>query len=109
MTRAADILKLTPAGLHCEAGDFHVDPVRKVARAVITHGHSDHARAGHEAVLATKETLAVMAARYGDKYTAAPQAARFGETNTLGAARRISSLVRGRSRRMMEPEAAADA
>lgn len=85
--RAAEILTLRPAGLYCPAGDFHVDPVRKVARAVITHGHSDHARAGHEAVLATKETLAVMAARYGDKYTAAPQAARFGETNTLGAAR----------------------
>lgn len=85
--RAAEILKLTPAGLYCEAGDFYVDPVRKVARAVITHGHSDHARAGHEAVLATKETLAVMAARYGEKYTTAPQTARYGETIELGTAR----------------------
>lgn len=85
--RASDVLKLTPAGLYCEAGDFYVDPVRKVARAVITHGHSDHARAGHEAVLATKETLAVMAARYGEKHTTAPQTARYGETIELGAAR----------------------
>jgi putative mRNA 3-end processing factor len=85
--RAADILKLTPAGLYCEAGDFYVDPVRKVARAVITHGHSDHARAGHGTVLATKETLAVMAERYGEKFAGATQAARFGETLTLGEAR----------------------
>lgn len=87
MTRAADILKLTPAGLYCEAGDFHIDPLRKTPRAVITHGHSDHARAGHTAVLATKETLAVMAARYGDKFAAEPQATRLGETITLGDAR----------------------
>ena len=85
--RAADVLKLTPAGLYCEAGDFHIDPVRNVPRAVITHGHSDHARAGHEAVTATKETLAVMAARYGANFARARQAARFGETLSLGDAR----------------------
>ena len=85
--RAADLLKLTPAGLYCEAGDFYVDPLRKVSRAVITHGHSDHARSGHEAVLATAETLAVMSVRYGEKFTASPQAMRFGETVALGEAR----------------------
>lgn len=84
--RNADVLRLTPAGLYCEAGDFYVDPLRKVSRAVITHGHSDHARSGHEAVLATAETLAVMAARYGDKFTQSRQPARFGETFTLGTA-----------------------
>ncbi|HLY80620.1 MAG TPA: DNA ligase-associated DEXH box helicase, partial [Caulobacteraceae bacterium] len=39
-----------PAGLYCPPGDFYIDPVRPVARAVVTHGHADHARAGHEAV-----------------------------------------------------------
>ena len=87
MTRAAGILKLTPAGLYCEAGDFYVDPLRKVARAVITHGHSDHARSGHEAVLATAETLAVMAARYGERFAGARQAMKFGDPITLGSAR----------------------
>ena len=58
-------LKVTPAGLWCEPGDFHVDPTRAVHRAVITHGHSDHARAGHDAVLATAGTLAIMRARLG--------------------------------------------
>lgn len=86
MTRAAEILTLTPAGLYCEAGDFYVDPMRKVPRAVITHGHSDHARSGHDAALATGETLAVMAARYGDKFVGTRQHMRLGETIALGGA-----------------------
>lgn len=84
MTRAADILRLTPAGLYCEAGDFYIDALRRVPRALVTHGHSDHARAGHEAVLATKETLAVMAARYGESFCGTRQTARYGEAITLG-------------------------
>jgi putative mRNA 3-end processing factor len=85
--RAADILKLTPAGLYCETGDFYVDPTRAVNRAVITHGHSDHARAGHGAVLATKETLAIMEERYGERFAGATQAVRYGELLKLGDAR----------------------
>lgn len=57
-----------PAGLYCPPGDFYVDPVRPVERALITHGHSDHARSGHEKVLATKETLDIMAIRYGGDF-----------------------------------------
>jgi putative mRNA 3-end processing factor len=56
-------LCVTPAGLFCEPGGFYVDPQRAVDRAVITHGHSDHARPGHERVLATSETLAIMRER----------------------------------------------
>ncbi|MCC9655519.1 ligase-associated DNA damage response exonuclease [Rhodopirellula halodulae] len=40
------LLETTPAGLHCPIGGFYIDPVRPVDRAVITHGHSDHARWG---------------------------------------------------------------
>ncbi|HVJ78821.1 MAG TPA: ligase-associated DNA damage response exonuclease [Hyphomicrobium sp.] len=54
------------AGLYCEPGDFYIDPHRSVERAVITHGHSDHARSGHGAVLATHETIEIMKVRYGD-------------------------------------------
>ncbi|BAK65783.1 putative exonuclease [Sphingobium sp. SYK-6] len=43
---SADLVQLRPEGLYCPAGDFHIDPWRPVARAVITHGHSDHARTG---------------------------------------------------------------
>ena len=55
--RPEDILFPTPAGVYCKIGGFHIDPTRPVDKAVITHGHSDHARAGHGAVLATQETL----------------------------------------------------
>ena len=57
LARATDLLTRTPQGLYCPLGDFHVDPIRPVPRALITHGHSDHARAGHGRVLATAETL----------------------------------------------------
>jgi putative mRNA 3-end processing factor len=59
-------MRVTPQGLYCEPGDFFVDPPRAVDRAVITHGHSDHARPDHGAVLATAETLAIMRARMGE-------------------------------------------
>src|SRR4051812_12023913 len=55
----------TEHGLYCEPGQFHIDPHRPVERAVITHGHGDHARSGHGAVLATPETIAIMKVRYG--------------------------------------------
>lgn len=61
-------------------GDFYVDPVRPVGRALITHGHSDHARAGHAHVLATRQTLDIMAIRYGADFAGSSQAAGFGET-----------------------------
>ena len=54
-----------PSGLHCVPGDFYIDPSAAVSRAVITHGHSDHARPGHDAVLATADTLAIMRLRLG--------------------------------------------
>jgi putative mRNA 3-end processing factor len=60
-------LKVTPSGLFCEPGGFYVDPLRSVDRAVITHAHSDHARPGHRAVLASEATLALMRTRMGDE------------------------------------------
>ena len=47
MTDPTPVLTLTPRGLYCPAGGFHVDPWRPVATAVVTHGHADHARWGH--------------------------------------------------------------
>jgi putative mRNA 3-end processing factor len=80
VTGPTSLLRPTRAGLCCVPGDFVIDPVRPVARAVITHGHGDHARPGHRAVLATAETLAIMAARYGDDFAETAQTARYGET-----------------------------
>ena len=82
--RDEDVLCSTSAGLWSRAGGFHIDPTRAVERALITHGHSDHARAGHGAVLATRETLRIMAARYGDEFAGTTQAATLGEAMRIG-------------------------
>jgi putative mRNA 3-end processing factor len=68
-------LKVTPAGLFCEPGGFFIDPTRAVDRAIISHGHSDHARPGHAHVLATRETLAIMTQRMGEGRAGATQQA----------------------------------
>jgi putative mRNA 3-end processing factor len=83
--RPEDILLPTPAGLCCKPGSFHIDPIRPVDKAIITHGHSDHARAGHGSVLATQETLDLMRLRYGDGFAGAVQALRYGERLGIGA------------------------
>ena len=82
--RPRDLLVSTPTGLCCRPGGFHIDPLRPVDKALITHGHSDHARPGHGAVLATQETLDLMRLRYGDDFAGSTQAVRYGETITLG-------------------------
>jgi putative mRNA 3-end processing factor len=82
--RPSDLLIPTPAGLYCPLADVHVDPVRPVERALITHAHSDHARAGHGSVLATAQTLAIMAARYGEDFCRERQMAILGQTIDLG-------------------------
>lgn len=69
-----------PEGLYCAPGDFFIDPVRPVARAVITHGHADHARAGHGVVLATQATLDIMRVRYGEGFAGTSRALAYGET-----------------------------
>lgn len=58
--------------------DAYIDPPQPRARAIITHGHSDHARAGHGAVLATPDTIAIMQARYGPDCAGSFQALAFG-------------------------------
>ena len=59
--------------------DVYVDPPLPRARAIITHGHADHARAGHGAVLATADTIAVMQERYGPDCAGSFQAVAYGE------------------------------
>ncbi|MCC7281621.1 MAG: ligase-associated DNA damage response exonuclease [Acetobacteraceae bacterium] len=75
-------LQPRPEGIFCAPGEFWIDPARAVPRAVITHAHSDHARGGHGAVLATPETLEFMRIRLGDGLAAQP--ARYGEAIAMG-------------------------
>jgi putative mRNA 3-end processing factor len=68
-------------GLYIPAADAWIDPAVPRPRALVTHGHADHARGGHGHVLATPETLAIMAARYGPQNG---QPIAYGETIRLG-------------------------
>jgi putative mRNA 3-end processing factor len=70
-------LKILPNGIF-------IDPPQPVDRAIITHGHADHARSGHGAVLATPDTIAIMKTRYGEDAAGSWQELPFGETIAIG-------------------------
>ena len=78
---SSDLLTFTDRGIYCPLGDFYIDPWRPVDRALITHGHADHARPGHGAYLATKAAAPVMHHRLGDIPL---DTIRFGETRQIG-------------------------
>jgi putative mRNA 3-end processing factor len=59
------LLEVTESGLYCERGDFHVDPWRRVPRAIITHAHADHARPGCDRYLCAASGKTVLRARIG--------------------------------------------
>ena len=62
-----DLVVSTPEGLFCPPGDFHIDPWRPVPRAVITHGHGDHARTGMGTYHVAAEGLPVLQWRLGEQ------------------------------------------
>ena len=62
---AALLIESTSHGLYCEAGDFFIDPWAPVDRAVITHAHADHARAGSEAYLTAEPGMGLLRERLG--------------------------------------------
>lgn len=74
------LLSFTDRGIYCPAGDFYIDPWRPVDRALITHGHADHARSGHRHYLATQAAAPVMRHRLGD---ISLETVAFGETRTI--------------------------
>jgi len=78
------LLEFTDEGIFCPAAGVHIDPWRPVARALITHGHSDHARWGHKAYLCTREAAPVIRYRLGD---IALETVEFGETREIGGVR----------------------
>lgn len=59
------LLEPRPEGLYCPAADLFIDPHRRVKKAIITHGHADHARRGHKAVLTSVSGTSIVAHRIG--------------------------------------------
>ncbi|MEL6118886.1 MAG: ligase-associated DNA damage response exonuclease [Pseudomonadota bacterium] len=77
------VLEFKPQGIYCAAGDFFIDPWRPVDRALITHGHSDHARPGHTRYLSTDIAAPVMHHRLGQITL---DTVAYGETRRIGGA-----------------------
>jgi putative mRNA 3-end processing factor len=87
MIHPREWMEARPGGLYCKPGGFFIDPTRKVPLAVITHGHSDHARSGHTKAIATPDTLAIMACRYGEGFAGSQAGLPYGQVIQLGDAR----------------------
>ncbi len=82
--KPSQLLYPTPKGLWCPQGGFYIDPMGSVERALVTHAHADHARAGHQSVLATQQTLDIMAIRYGREFAGSQQPIAFGTPFRVG-------------------------
>lgn len=59
------MIEIRPQGVYCQPGDFYIDPWKPVAKAVITHGHSDHARPGMAHYLTSRLNEPILRARLG--------------------------------------------
>jgi len=82
MTAPFAWIRPEPWGIHIVPADAWIDPSRAVPRALVTHGHADHARGGHGETIATPATLAIMELRYNTR--AGAVAADYGEAVSLG-------------------------
>ncbi|MBA3895546.1 MAG: ligase-associated DNA damage response exonuclease [Sphingomonadaceae bacterium] len=82
MARLGSWIDPRPHGIYLPAAEAWIDPSRPVPRALVTHGHADHARGGHEAVWATPATLAIMSTRYGEQAGGVP--VHYGESVRIG-------------------------
>jgi len=81
----SELIEITESGLYCPAGDFHIDPWRPVARALVTHAHADHARPGCGAYLAAADGVGILRRRLGRDATIEPIA--YASARTIGRAR----------------------
>jgi putative mRNA 3-end processing factor len=81
---ASDLVVLRREGLYCPQGDFYIDPWRPVERAVITHGHGDHARTGSIEYYAAVRSLPILQWRLGEQRYHAYE---YGKAFELGDAR----------------------
>lgn len=67
-------------GLYCIPGDFYIDPLYPVKKALITHAHTDHARPNNHLILGTKETIEIMKIRYAKSYCTNHQVINYNST-----------------------------
>ena len=81
----SDLIQMRPEGLYCPAGDFYIDPVKRVTRAVITHAHGDHVKNGCARYWTATPGYKLLRARLGAGMQVKPQD--YGQVFELGGAR----------------------
>lgn len=74
------LLEFNDRGIYCAQADVYIDPWKPVKRALITHGHSDHARWGHDYYLCTRSAKPVIRLRLGPIQV---ETMNYGETRTI--------------------------
>ncbi|WP_306012894.1 MULTISPECIES: ligase-associated DNA damage response exonuclease [unclassified Allomuricauda] len=60
------LLQFTPKGIYCEQADVYLDPWRPVDKAIISHGHADHSRWGHQKYITQHKNVPIVQHRLGD-------------------------------------------
>jgi putative mRNA 3-end processing factor len=71
------LLEFNDCGIYCRKAEVYLDPWKPVKRALISHGHSDHASWGHEHYLCTIPASPVI--QYRLQLTQQLQAVEYGE------------------------------
>jgi putative mRNA 3-end processing factor len=79
------LIEQTKQGLYCTAGDFYIDPIGEVDKAIITHGHSDHARIGAARYICHEHTEAIIKHRLGSDIRVSTLA--YGESHSINGVR----------------------
>lgn len=80
-----DPIQLTKDGLYVPAGGFYIDPWRPVERALITHGHMDHARWGHKHYFCVHESVPILKSRLGEEISI--DSTSYGKEHHIGSAK----------------------
>jgi putative mRNA 3-end processing factor len=61
------LINFTDKGMYVPEADVYIDPWRTVNRALITHGHSDHARSGSDYYLTHHQNVPILKRRLGNQ------------------------------------------
>ncbi|MEP7037502.1 MAG: ligase-associated DNA damage response exonuclease [Acidobacteriota bacterium] len=81
MSSKKGLITLTKKGLHCEQGDFYIDPWEQVDKAILTHAHADHTYRGNQTYLVPTEGERLSRIRLGDE--AQIESMPYGETRMM--------------------------
>ncbi|MDR6299629.1 ligase-associated DNA damage response exonuclease [Mesonia maritima] len=60
------LLVFNQKGIYCEAADVYLDPWKPVKKAIISHGHADHSRGGHQQYITHHTNVPIIKHRLGE-------------------------------------------